>query len=134
MAKANASARDTDRAFNLAQRDDRGLTFSSVARGAAKNVIPDDKLTFNEVCEAKIALLACMEEVGWEQDHLDAFMRFFLTIENHELRVRPHGKETLVRYVATTRAAWYAARRMVKMKFGISPLFAATDSTTSKSS
>ncbi|KAH7907933.1 hypothetical protein BJ138DRAFT_1013764 [Hygrophoropsis aurantiaca] len=74
---------------------------------ASRKVVQDHLLSWRDFDIGKTNLLYHIDKLKWPKKHQDALMVFFLTIVNHEYRVRPRGEEALVIYASRVRYNWH---------------------------
>lgn len=70
-------------------------------------IIPDDKLTWEQVRDAKACFLSHVMEAGWDKTHIDALVSFFINLDSHPFNDTPEGKQALVWYQAHAREEWH---------------------------
>jgi hypothetical protein len=50
---------------------------------AAKNVVSDDKLTWDQIQTAQVTLTEHMGKQGWPQDYICTLIKFFINFNFH---------------------------------------------------
>ena len=98
-----------DNGYGLLTSDTGEVTFQQIkATKAARNVIVDESLSWDQIMTARIHLYAAT--AGWPKQHRESLAGLFLSLEN--LRARnsqsPNFLQALIRYQATARKRWHA--------------------------
>lgn len=90
------------------EQTDTGLALQTQADAiAAKTVIPDRDLSWEQMQEGLFAMVRMTREVNWDQAYIDMFYEFYQLINTSPLRYIENGKRVLVLYQATMREEWY---------------------------
>jgi len=74
---------------------------------AAKTVIPDRDLSWEQMQEGLFAMVRMTREVNWDQAYIDMFYEFYQLINTSPLRYVENGQRVLVLYQAAIREEWY---------------------------
>ena len=70
-------------------------------------IIPDEHLTWEQVCDAKTCYLSHVIKANWTPAHVEALMTFFVNLNSHPYSNSPEGKQALVWYQAHARKEWH---------------------------
>jgi len=94
------------------RQDDGTCSFveTSIAKkGLKTDLLPDEKLSWEQFFEATPRLIKFMTSYQWPQDRIDMFCSFFLGIQSHPWRtsVHPFCKKALLVYQAKQRHLWH---------------------------
>ncbi|KAJ7110352.1 hypothetical protein C8R43DRAFT_904344 [Mycena crocata] len=76
---------------------------------ASEKVVPDEKLTWDQLSLAKTGFLVAIENAGWPPQHRTALQTFFYALEFHPSRLHhdEHVDNVLVLYQAKARRNWH---------------------------
>jgi len=82
---------------------------STAKRGLKTDVLPDEKLSWEQFFEATPHMIQFMKRYHWPQDRIDMFCSFFLGIQSHRWRTSSHPlcKKSLLFYQAKQRCLWH---------------------------
>ncbi|KAF8815182.1 hypothetical protein BYT27DRAFT_7307546 [Phlegmacium glaucopus] len=98
-----------DEAFGIAEVNGVMALRPIASLKAAKNVIKDKDLTWRQMTMGKNAMLHHMSKLGWPEKHINALAHFYFKLEDHPMRLRPHGDEILLMFQAAIRREWHDA-------------------------
>ncbi|KAF8805450.1 hypothetical protein BYT27DRAFT_7213323 [Phlegmacium glaucopus] len=101
-----------DDTFGLTKVDDMVTLKSVSSLKAAKNVIPDNELSFRQMSMAKNAFIPLMTKFQWSEKAINAFAQFFTQLELHPYRQREFGERALIIYQARVRREWHDQLRL----------------------
>ncbi|KAF8798576.1 hypothetical protein BYT27DRAFT_7228338 [Phlegmacium glaucopus] len=101
-----------DDTFGLTKVDDMVTLKSVSSLKAAKNVIPDNELSFCQMSMAKNAFIPLMTKFQWSEKAINAFAQFFTQLELHPYRQREFGERALIIYQARVRREWHDQLRL----------------------
>ena len=82
---------------------------STAKRGLKTDMLPDEKLSWEQFFEATPRIIQFMKRYHWPQDRIDMFCSFFLGIQSHRWRTSSHPlcKKSLLFYQAKQRRLWH---------------------------
>ena len=93
--------------FGITKRDDSIQLQSISSLKASKNVIQDSELTWRQMTMGRTNFLAHLATAKWPEKHVNALTQFFLQLDMHHFRSRPHGERVLILYQARVRRDWH---------------------------
>jgi len=93
--------------FGITKQDDMVQLRSISSIKASKNVVQDAELSWRQMSMGKTTLLANLPNANWPAKHVNALTEFFLQLEMHPVRNRPHGEKILILYQARARREWH---------------------------
>lgn len=99
----------TEDALHLSKGDGGLVLKPSISEAHAKKVVPDQNLTWKQMCSSYTNLLDAMRATGWPKKHCDALASFFFLVEKNKLQHMPHGERALLLYMASVRRKWHDA-------------------------
>lgn len=79
---------------------------SATSKTASKNAIPDERITWEMLLEARTEFLQQIRFV-WPADHTMAMQDFFVALETHPLARQDGGRDILLAYQAQTRRHYH---------------------------
>ena len=101
-----------DSTLSLTQEDGNFQLHQSASTASYKHlIIPDDRLTWEDLLEAKNVFLEQIAKHGWPEEYLEMFTNFYSALElRPELRqANGHGKKILIIYHARARREWFTS-------------------------
>jgi hypothetical protein len=104
--------------FGITKQDNMVQLRSISSLKASKHVIQDSELSWRQMTMGKTTLLANMPNANWPAKHVNALTQFFLQLEMHPFRSRPHGERILILYQARARRDWHDKLKL-KQAFNI---------------
>ena len=77
-------------------------------------IVPDERLTWKDLLQAKNVFLECIDKNGWPDSYLKMFTNFYCKLEfRPELRqTHGHGEKILILYHARARREWFDSVRL----------------------
>jgi hypothetical protein len=97
----------TDDAFSLTKVGDSLALKQLAAVKASRSAVKDSDLTWAQMMMGKVLFLQHVQDTNWPESHLKSLARFFVNLEIHPYRLRPHGERVLVLYQAKVRRNWH---------------------------
>ena len=101
-----------DSTLSLTQEDGNFQLRRSASTATYKHlIIPDDRLTWEDLLEAKNVFLEQIAKHGWPDEYLEMFTNFYSALElRPELcQANGHGKRILIIYHARARREWFTS-------------------------
>ena len=93
--------------FGMTRQDNMVQLRPMSALKASRNVVQDSELSWRQMTMGKTTLLANLPNAKWPAKHVNALTQFFLQLEMHPFRSRPHGERILILYQARARRDWH---------------------------
>jgi len=97
----------TDDAFSLTKVGDSLALKQFAAVKASRSAVKDSDLTWTQMMMGKVLFLQHAQDLNWPEIHLKSLARFFINLEIHPYRLRPHGEKVLILYQAKVRRNWH---------------------------
>ncbi|KAJ7434034.1 hypothetical protein B0H11DRAFT_2258773 [Mycena galericulata] len=96
-----------DDAFGLAKTEE-GMALRPLASSRpSRNVVKDKDLMWRQFNIGKNTMLTAMQKFGWSPASLQSLAAFWLNLELHPQRSKPHGEQILLAYQARVRLEWH---------------------------
>ena len=96
-----------DGAFGLSKMDSMVTLKLISSLKASKNIIPDAKLSFQQMSMAKNALIPLMRKYKWTDKAICAFAQFWTQLEVHLFWEQEYGERALLVYQACVHREWH---------------------------
>jgi len=96
-------------AFSLSEIDGLVALKPLAACKASKSVVNDKDLTWRQMTMGKNSMIHYMNKLGWPEKHIDALASFYFQLEDHDMRLSPHGDKILLIFQAAVRREWHDA-------------------------
>ena len=108
----DATLAEEDGTLTFTQEDGSiQLRRSSSTAGYKHLIVPDERLLWKDLLQAKNVFLEQISKHGWPDEYLQMFTQFYCTLElRSELRqAHGHGEKILVLYHARARREWFTS-------------------------
>ncbi|KAF8802118.1 hypothetical protein BYT27DRAFT_7215542 [Phlegmacium glaucopus] len=109
MDERDISRTTADEAFGITEVNGVMALKPIASFKAAKNIIKDKDLTWQQMTMGKNSTLHYMNKLGWPEKHINALAHFYFKLEDHLMWLRPNGNEILIIFQATVRREWHNA-------------------------
>ena len=106
----DTARQEEDSVLSWTQEDGNVLLRRSSSTASYKHlIVPDERLTWKDLLQARNVFLEQISKHGWPEEYLQMFTQFYCTLElRSELRqAHGHGEKVLVLYHARARREWF---------------------------
>lgn len=89
--------------------DNRVEVKRSTSDRPSKHVLKDHELSWRDFDIGKTNYLSAIRKAGWPEANIACLVGFFVGVETHRYRQRPHGDITMLKYASASRRDWHQA-------------------------
>lgn len=89
--------------------DNRVEVKRSTSDRPSKHVVKDHELSWCDFDIGKTNFLSAIRKAAWPESHIECLVSFFVAVETHHYRQRPHGDATMLKYASVSRRDWHQA-------------------------